>query len=599
MKKLSIAALLLILAAVLVFSLPGCAVSTPQIRWRMATSWAADNLFYTQASIAICERIKELSGGRLIVEPYPAGSVAGAFEVMEAVKEGKVEMGHSWSGYWLDKDPAFELFSSIPGQMAAQEWVVWMYGPSQGLELWQELYSKYSIIAFPGGLVGPEFGFFTARPVRTLDDFKGLKLRVSGLAAGVVEELGATAVLTPPDEIKSAMQSGEIDGFEFSTPAVDWPMGFQEVAPYVSLPSWHQPSAMFETIINRDAFAKLPEDLKNVVEAACKEISLVDFMAGLEGANSQYLEKFEQYGTQISILDNEAINKIIAITNRLADDRAAGNPFYSRVLKSQRDFIASYRKWETWADYRLYSRDEADAVLSRVQRQITDAMSSLDNDLSAVAQKLSILDLTGSEARSLLNGLIGSHPYLYDAATIDLSGHLAAVEPASLRHFEGTDISGQEQIVRLFAERQPAMTYNFMTAEGFEAVALDCPVFSAGQELKGAVSVIFEPENLLGNIISIATAGTKFTIWVMQPDGLITYDVDPQEIGRNLFTDLLYKHYSELVTLGKAMAVTNSGIGEYSFLDTGMHITVKKQARWVTFELHAVQWKLILVEELK
>jgi TRAP-type mannitol/chloroaromatic compound transport system substrate-binding protein len=518
---------------------------------------------------------------------------------MGAVSKGQVEIGHSWSGYWLDKDPAFELFSSIPGQMVAQEWEVWMYGPSHGSELWQELYSKYNIMAFPGGLVGPEFGFFTNKPVRTLDDFKGLKLRVSGLAAEVVKELGATTVLTAPDEIKSAMQTGKIDGFEFSTPAVDWPMGFQEVAPYVSLPSCHQPSAMFETTVNKDAFEKLPDDLKDILEAACKEISMVDFMAGLEGANSEYLGKFEQFGTQISILDNDAINKINAITNRLADNKAANNPFYSRVLKSQRDFISSYRKWETWADYRLFSQNEADTVLSTVQRQVTDEMSALTSDIAAAAQKLSTLDLTGSEARGLLNGLINSHAFLNDANTIDNNGRLAAVEPASLRHSEGSDISGQEQIIRLFAERKPVMTGNFMVAEGFEAVVIDYPVFSAGQEIKGAVSVVFQPEILLGNIIPAATAGTKYTMWVMQPDGLITYDADPEEIGKNLFTDPLYKDYSELVALGRGIAVINSGIGEYPFFDTGMHKTVKKQARWVTFELYNTKWKLILVEELK
>ena len=170
----------------------------------------------------------------------------------------------------------------------------------------------------------------------------------------MLEELGATTVLLAPEDIRSAMEQGDIDGFEFSIPAVDWPMGFQEVAAYVSLPCWHQPSAMLETIVNLDAWNELSDDLKAILESACKEISMVDYVAHLEGANAAYLSKFEQYGTQISVLNEQVMAKITEITNRLADEEAAKNPFYASVLKSQRDFRESYRTWERWADYKLY-----------------------------------------------------------------------------------------------------------------------------------------------------------------------------------------------------------------------------------------------------
>ncbi|MBN1191969.1 MAG: TRAP transporter substrate-binding protein DctP [Dehalococcoidales bacterium] len=563
----------------------------------MATSWAADSLFYTEAAAAICDRVGELSGGRFIIEPKPAGEIAGALEVMDAVWEGHVEMGHSWSGYWLEKDPAFELFSSIPGQMVAQEWEVWMYGPPKGVELWQELYSQYNIVVFPGGMIGPEFGFFTSRPVRTLDDFRGLKLRVSGLAAEVVKELGATSVMIAPDEIKAAMQSGNIDGFEFSTPAVDWPMGFQEVAQYVCLPSWHQPSAVFEAIINKDAYNRLPDDMKAVLEAACKEVGMVDFMTMLEGANAEYLSKFEQYGTQISILDSAAIREIIAVTNRLADEKASQYPFYERVLKSQRDFINSYRRWETWADYRLFSaKEDAERILSLVRQQITDEIVRLENDIAAVAKKLTAISTDESGARSLLRGLLSGRSYTIDAALIDSSGKLAVIEPEAYRAAEGSDVSEQEQVKQFFNTQQPVLSYNFKSREGLEAAVMAYPVFSSGQIINGAVSVLLEPAELLGNIISEAVDGTSYQIWVMQPDGLIIYDVDMEEVGVNLFTDPLYEGYDSLVNLGKGIAVTDAGIGEYSFLDTGMQKMVSKQARWETFKFHGTQWKLILIE---
>jgi TRAP-type mannitol/chloroaromatic compound transport system substrate-binding protein len=289
-----------------------------------------------------------------VIEPYAAGAIADGLGVMDAVSKGEVQIGHSWSGYWVDKESYFELFSSIPNQMTAQEWIVWMYGPAKGMDLWKEAYAKYNIVPFPGGLVGPEFGFFTNKPVKTLDDFRGLKLRVSGLAADVARELGATTILTAPGDIKAAMQSGEIDGFEFSTPAIDWPMGFEEIASYVCLPSWHQPSAMFETTVNKDAYNALPDDLKAILEAACKEVSITDFFTYMEGNNAEYLQKFKDYGVEINVLDTQAMEEITAITGRLADAKAAESAFYARVLKSQRDFKADYRTWEKWGNYTLY-----------------------------------------------------------------------------------------------------------------------------------------------------------------------------------------------------------------------------------------------------
>jgi len=331
--------------------------SSEVINWRMVTSWPAGMFFYPEGAEAICNRIAEMSGGRLAIEPYPAGAITGALEVFDTVSKGGVECAHSWPGYWRGKEPSFELFTSIPNQMMQLEWVIWLYGPPRGIDLWQELYANYNIIPFPGGLIGPEFGFFTNRPVRSLEDFEGLNLRVSGMCADVVEELGASAILVAGGEIYTSMETGLIDGFEYSAPAVDWPSGFHEIAPYVALPSWHQPSAMLETIVNLDAWDELPDDLKAIFEAACKEIAIVDHMAHLEGANAEYLRKFEQYGTEITVLDVEAMEKISEITNRLADEQAVKDPFYARVLKSQRDFREDYRTWERWGDYKLYPED--------------------------------------------------------------------------------------------------------------------------------------------------------------------------------------------------------------------------------------------------
>jgi TRAP-type mannitol/chloroaromatic compound transport system substrate-binding protein len=164
MKKTLYILLSIALISSLVVGATGCLSSGKTYKWNMVTSWTADNLFYTKAAQAICDKVNKLSGGRLIIEPSPAGKMVGAMEVMDAVSHGKAEIGHSWSGYWLDKDPSFELFSSIPNQMVAQEWVIWLYGPTNGIELWKELYSPYHIIPFRAVWWVRSLGFLPKNP---------------------------------------------------------------------------------------------------------------------------------------------------------------------------------------------------------------------------------------------------------------------------------------------------------------------------------------------------------------------------------------------------------------------------------------------------
>jgi len=340
----------------ILFSACNLSNTPPQtIKWRMATSWTEDNLIYTEGAVAICQKVARLSGGRLLIEAYPTDELTSTFGVFDMVSQGKVECGHSWPGYWRDKEPSFVLFSSIPNMMTTQEWMVWLYGPSQGIELWRELYAKYNVVPFPGALDGTEFGFFTNKPLRSVDDFKGMRLRTPGIGADVLRELGATPVVLPQEEIEEALKKGEIDGFEFGTPAINWNLGFDSsIAPYVTLPAWHQPSCMYDTFVNQDAWNKLPDDLKAIFESACKEVGMVDFVAGIEGANPDYLSKYEKSGMQIFILGEQSMKKITEVTDSICDNLAANDAFFAEVLKSQRDFRANYRTWEKWGDYQIY-----------------------------------------------------------------------------------------------------------------------------------------------------------------------------------------------------------------------------------------------------
>ena len=206
-RRLFFLGVLLAVLLSILFSACNLSNTPPQtIKWHMATSWTKDNLIYTEGAVMVCQKVAKLSGGRLLIEAYPTDELTSTFGVFDMVSQGKVECGHSWPGYWRDKEPSFVLFSSVPNMMTMQEWAVWLYGPSQGIELWRELYGKYNVVPFPGALDGPEFGFFTNRPLRSVDDFKGMRLRTPGIGADVLRELGATPVILPQEEIKEALK---------------------------------------------------------------------------------------------------------------------------------------------------------------------------------------------------------------------------------------------------------------------------------------------------------------------------------------------------------------------------------------------------------
>jgi hypothetical protein len=243
----------------------------------------------------------------------------------------------------------------------------------------------------------------------------------------------------------------------------------------------------------------------------------------------------------------------------------------------------------------LPSQNAAEQVLHKVQKDIQAEMDHLDRDLETAAQKLSGLDLQSAQARSILTGLLPDRPYVVDASTINRSGEIVVLEPAAFHEFEGTDISQQEQVIRLYRTLKPVLSQNFRAVEGFEAADLEHPVFSPEKKITGAVSILFKPEILIGEIVVPSIKGTGFSIMLMQPDGRIIYETDPSQIGKNTFVDPLFQSFPQLLDLGREVSVKASGTGHYRFLNPESKQTVNKEALWVTFSLHGAEWRIMLI----
>lgn len=238
---------------------------------------------------------------------------------------------------------------------------------------------------------------------------------------------------------------------------------------------------------------------------------------------------------------------------------------------------------------------ELPPFLFDIEKEITAELNKMDKDVAGAATRLSEADLKAAGTRKILGDLCRSYPYAVDCAFVDQNGRMALVEPAENAGFEGSDISAQEQVIRLRESKKPVLSNTFRAVEGFEAVDLEHPVLSSKGDLEGSISILIRPESLLSHILTPVLQGMPVEAFVMQPDGRILYDEDKGEIGRMLFDDPVYKPFPQLLALGTLISKENKGAGSYDYMQKGSEKVVKKDAHWTTVGLHGTQWRLVVM----
>jgi TRAP-type mannitol/chloroaromatic compound transport system substrate-binding protein len=200
--------------------------------------------------------VREMSDGRLQIRVYGAGEIVPAFEVFRRrFQRRRPGAGHGASYYWKGKIPSSVFFTAVPFGMTAQEMNGWLhYGG--GMEIWREVYAPAGIIPFAGGSTGVQMAGWFNREIRSVDDLRGLRMRIPGLAGEVFSAAGGEAVRIPGGEVYTALQTGVIDAVEWVGPYNDLALGLHEIAEYYYYPGWHEPGSMLEFIVNEEAFAR-------------------------------------------------------------------------------------------------------------------------------------------------------------------------------------------------------------------------------------------------------------------------------------------------------------------------------------------------------
>lgn len=333
-----------LLAGAAAVAAPAVARSETPVRWRMVTSWP-DNLPGPGVSARrLAERIGALTGGRLAVEVFPAGTVVPAFEVMDAVGAGTAEMAHTAAVFWAGKLPAAPFFLAVPFGLVPHEHDAWI-GVGGGQALWDAYYADLGVKPFLAGNTGMSMAGWFRQPIGGPEDLRGLRFRMPGFGGQIYAPMGIVQVSLPPGETLPALQSGAIDAAEFAGPASDLPLGFHQAARYYYWPGIHEPNGSGEALVNRAALAALPADLQAAVAHACATENAFA-QAEAELRNAQALAKLTgELGVEIERLPDGVIAIARAAAADLVADFAARDGLEGQIARSYRAFGEAVAPW--------------------------------------------------------------------------------------------------------------------------------------------------------------------------------------------------------------------------------------------------------------
>ncbi|UZJ43717.1 TRAP transporter substrate-binding protein DctP [Marinimicrobium sp. C6131] len=335
-------------------------------RWRMVTTWPKDFPGLGTTAQEFANMVQSMSGGRLQIRVYGAGEIVPAMGVFDAVSDGSAEMGHGGSYYWRGKAPAAQFFTTIPFGMNAQEMNAWLHHGG-GLELWREVYAPFNIIPFPGGNTGIQMAGWFNKEINNIEDLRGLKMRIPGLAGDVFNRAGGSSVNIPGGELYTSLQTGVIDAAEWVGPSNDQAFGFDQIARYYYYPGWQEPGSTLELLVNKPAFEALPKDLQAIVTHAARAANQ-DMLDQYTARNPRALnDMVAKEGTELRRLPDDVIQRLYTLSRDIFQEQAERDPLFRKVWNSYRAFLAEVTDYHKITEHTYYD------VREQVQKDTASA----------------------------------------------------------------------------------------------------------------------------------------------------------------------------------------------------------------------------------
>ncbi len=337
---------------------PAIADSTPDVEWRMTSSFGPLlDLIYGGAE-TLAKALADFTGGHFTIKISPAGEIASSLEALDAVTDGRADCAHTALSYYWSKDPSFIFASSTPFGMNARQHAAWL-SEGGGNDLIDDLLLDHKVLAIPAGNTGGQMAGWFRKEIRGPQDFTGLKMRIGGFAGKVFQTLGAEPVSMPRDGVYSALESGSLDMFEWVGPYDDDKFGdrkdgprqaISKVAPNYYYPGWWKGGMQMHLVVAKDKYDGLSKPYQAALRAACA-IANASMLAKYDASNPGALKRLVVGGAQLRLFPQDALEACFKVSNDLYNQLSAENPRFKKIADSYLAFRSEQYLWWQVAEY--------------------------------------------------------------------------------------------------------------------------------------------------------------------------------------------------------------------------------------------------------
>jgi TRAP-type mannitol/chloroaromatic compound transport system substrate-binding protein len=319
-------------------------LAAKKIKWKLAETWPSTLTPLASPPAKVAALVKEMSDGKFVIKVEGKEKHKAPLGILDMVKGGQYQMGHSGSYYWKGKDINTVWFCTVPLGMTPSEQYAWFYY-GNGKKYMKEVYDKFGIYNYPGGNTGNQMGGWFRKEIKSVDDLKGLKMRIPGLAGEVFAKLGVNVTNIPAGELYTSLDRGTIDALEWVGPGMDIKMGFHKVAPFYYT-GWHEPASEMQFMVNKKAFDKLPKKYQVMLETAMKAASMDMYIENFSASLEAWDKMKQDYpNIKVKTFPKPVLQALKKAADEVYEGYAAKDAKFKEIYTDYKAYMKKARAW--------------------------------------------------------------------------------------------------------------------------------------------------------------------------------------------------------------------------------------------------------------
>ncbi len=328
---------------------PAIAAELPTLRWRLTSGFPNNLDTIYGGAVYMADAVSKMTDGKFQIQVFQAGEIVPGPQAIDAVQANTVEMAHTCGYYFTGKNPAFAIGTALPFGMNTRLQNAWLYHGG-GNELYNEFLSDYGVVGIVGGNTAAQMGGWYRKEIKSVDDLKGLKMRIAGVAGEVMSRLGVVPQQLPGGDIYPSLERGTIDAAEWVGPYDDEKLGFYQIAPYYYYPAFWEGGASVHFFINKQQYESLPEAYKVALNTAA-EAATQNMIALYDVKNTASIRSLVSKGVKLQPLPRDVLDAAYKVTFDLYAEYNEKNPAWAKIYPSWKKFRDEGFEWFRVAEY--------------------------------------------------------------------------------------------------------------------------------------------------------------------------------------------------------------------------------------------------------